>query len=282
MGSPFTIFPSIRTQTILLLVFFFGLPETTFAKKNSIEPRLKITNLCDSATIVINNKKTSPDSLGNYLISKGLNTIQIERNGSVRYSTSLVFNDNLVHTLRLDCSEGCASLDIVTEPFGASVEVNGSYVGMTPYFNGFMKSGEHSLTVTHMGYKTINDNIFISQDKPSMFTLTMETSPVYQDSMHAIKYARKRSRQFVQKVLFGSLAAVLAGTAIYFDADARHKLSLADQNANGYNQARSNFSNYRSDYYDNRNSARQALGARDVLYYGVTACFFGVSFSFLF
>jgi hypothetical protein len=224
----------------------------------------------------------SPDSGGLLEVPPGMNTVQIESRGAVRYATSFFLKKGEEQIIQLDCPEKCASLDIVTEPFGASVEIDGVYEGMTPYVNGFLNPGAYTLTITYVGYEPISENVFISPDKPSLLTYSMKPDSAYQASVLVMKNERKKTRQFAQKVLFGGVMALLSCGAVYCDLNARHKLSLADENAAHYNVARSNFNSYRDEYYGNRESARKALGTRDMLYAAAGACLFGFSFSFFF
>jgi hypothetical protein len=281
MRSADSKFSCMLPGMVLLLLFQGGLFETAFAKRVD-RPRLKLSNLPDSAVVLINNIRANPDSIGRLEVSPGLTTVQIESRGAVRYAATFLLKKGEEQTIGLRCLDSCASLDIVTEPFGASVDVNGTHEGMTPYVNGFMNPGAYSLTITCVGYEPVRENIFITPEKPALLTFTMQPSAAYQASMQAMKNERKKTRQFAQKVLFGSIAALLGGGAVYCDFHARQKLSLANENAARYDQARANFDSYRGDYYVNRESARKSLGARDMLYFAAGASIFGFTFSFLF
>jgi hypothetical protein len=265
----------------MLLLCLGGLFVSTSSKESSW-PRLKIKNLPDSAVVIINNNKIQPDLLGYCRVSPGPNTVQIEMNGLPKFAASLVLKNGEEQSIQFECKEKCASVDIVTDPFGASLLLNGSFVGMTPFFSAFLKPGDYSLTVTQKGYEPVHRFIAVSQEKPTMLTLNLEPSKAYQDSIQTVKKTQRKSRQYLQKVLFSSLAAALYSGGVYFNMNAHRKLSQADENAVAYDQARSNFDEYRDRYDNSRNQARKALGARDVLYIAASSCVVGFAVSFLF
>jgi len=249
---------------------------------SSANSHFNIINLPEEANVIINGNKVKPDSLGHYMVSKGLSAVQIEYKGIVKYSTTLFLKEDENKSIHLNCTEECASVDIVSDPLNASIQINGEFVGITPYFNGFLKPGDYSLKVTRHGYEPIYRNIIASQNIPLILTLNMETSIKFNDSMVVIKKTQKKSRQFVQKIIFGSLAAALSGGAIYFEMNARKKLSAADKNAADYDLARSNFNSYRSDYESNRSKARKDLTIRDMFYIAAGVSTVGFAFSFMF
>jgi hypothetical protein len=245
-------------------------------------PRLKIRNLPDSAAVTVNNNKTTPDLLGYCRVSPGLNVVQIETNGIPQFTATFILKAGDEQVVTLDCKEKCSSLDVVTDPLGAGIFLNGIPAGMTPFFNAFLKPGEYSLRIDLKGYEPVNRFIGISKEKPTMLTLNLEPSKTYQDSIRAVRMTSKKSRQYIQRVLFSSLAAACASGGIYFNMNAHRKLSKAQEAADAYDQARSNFSQYRTDYYSNRDGARKALTTRDILYVASGTCVFGFAFSFFF
>jgi hypothetical protein len=145
-----------------------------------------------------------------------------------------------------------------------------------------MKPGVYFFKVAYLGYDPITEKVVIQKDKPALLTYTMKQSAAYQASLQTLKIKRQETRQYTQKLLFGCGAALMSLGAYYFDINAHQKLSLANEIAARYDQARSNFDSYRIDYYRSRDSARNALGVRDVLYVAAGACVFGFAFSFLF
>jgi hypothetical protein len=269
---------AIAILNILGYGFFFE----TACSKEIVWPLLKIKDLSDSAVVIVNYNKIKPDLLGYCRISPGLNVVQIEINGIPQYTASYVFKPGEEHSIELGCIKQCASLDIVSDPFGASVYLNGAFAGMTPYFNAFLKSGEYTLRVTHKGYEPISRSIVVSNGKPLMMTLNLEPSKVFQDSMSALQKTQKKSRQVIQKILFSSLAASLASGGIYFNMNAHQQVSKADEQAAVYDQARSNFIEYRNEYYSNRDDARKAIETRNMFYLASGACILGFAFSFVF
>jgi hypothetical protein len=269
-------------NTKLMNIFFivtYCIFSDLFANANS---HLTILNLPDDANVIINGNKVKPDSLGHYIVSKGLSAIQIEYKSITKYSTTLFLKEDENKSIHLNCTEECASVDIVSDPLNASVQINGEFVGITPYFNGFMRPGDYSLKVTRHGYEPIYRNIIAAQNNPLILTLNMEPSIKFNDSMVVIKKTQKKSRQFIQKIILGSLAAIFSGSAIYFEMNAHQKLSAADKNAADYDLARSDFSSYRSDYESNRSKAQKDLTKRNIFYIAAGVSTVGFAFSFMF
>ncbi len=271
-----------RIQFIGMLLFFSGAAYATPNSKDASWPRLKIKNLPDSAVVIINNNKVQPDLLGYCRVSPGSNVVQIECNGVPKFTASFMLKNGEEQSIQLGCKEKCGSIDIVTDPFGAAVQLNGNFVGITPFFSAFLNPGDYSLKVTHVGYDPVFRFIPISPEKPTMMTLNLEPSKSYQDSLTAVRKTHRKSRQYIQKVLFSSLAAAFCTGGVYFNTNAHRKLAQADEAAASYDLARSNFDQYRTQYRSNRDLARKDLNTRDALYLAAGSCVFGFAVSFVF
>jgi hypothetical protein len=254
------------------------------AKAESLQSpaKLSITNLPADVKVLINNSAIRPDENNRYLVQPGPIGVQIESKGIVSYSASLILKAGEERTIILTCREQCATLDIVTDPFGASVYLNGQFEGLTPYVNSFMKPGDYDLDVSMHGYEPVMRGISIVGTKPIVLTLNLEQTQAFRDSIKTIKLAQKRSRQLVQKMLFSGLAAFCGAGGAYFDLTAKSKLSQADDAALAYDRAHGDFQQYHDGYNANRDAARKAMGNRDILYIAAGACTVGLAFSFLF
>ena len=163
-------------------------------------------------------------------------------------------------TIELTCLEQCGLLDIVTDPFGASVYLNGHFEGLTPYVNSFVKPGDYDLDVSMPGHEPVMRQISINGRKPLVLTLNLEQTQAFRDSIKAIKKAQKKQRQLVQKLIFGGLAAVCGAAGASFDLNARSKLSQANDAAAGYDKAAAGFQGYKDAYNLNRDGARKSPG----------------------
>ncbi len=253
-----------------------------YSRQTESDARLKIGNLPDSAVLIVNNNRLREDILGNYRVAPGPASVQIEYRGTIKYSNFFMIKEGEEKSIKLDCVNQCASLDVVTDPLGASVYVNGVFTGMTPFFNSFLKPGDYSLRLTLPNYQSIYRSVTLKTQEPMLMTLNLELTPGYQDSLAVVKIGHKKFRQSAQKILFGSLFSILGAGGIYFDASARQKMEKARENADAYDKASSNFNAYREEYYSNRTSAQKDMGTRNILYITASACLIGFSLSFVF
>jgi hypothetical protein len=67
-------------------------------------------------------------------------------------------------------------LHVVTDPGGAEVMVDGSRVGATP-FDGDLPVGDHELTVSLSGYRTVKEHVTLAEDAPVARTVQLEVAP---------------------------------------------------------------------------------------------------------
>jgi len=275
MNAHFKIFFS----AIVMLTLLFAAANTPAAEGSA---RLSIKNVPPDAKVLINNSPALAGENGFYAVPSGNVAVQVESKGIAAYTTSISFKAGEEKTIELNCREHCATLDIVTDPFGASVYLNGRFEGLTPYVNTFIKPGEYDLDVSMRGHEPVMRQIFLNGNKPLVLTLNLDQTQIFRDSLKAVKTAQKKRRQLVQKLLFSGLAAMCSAGGVYFDMNARSKLSQADDAAAGYERASADFQGYKDTYNLNRDGARKSLGNRDLLYVAAGACMIGFTFSFLF
>jgi hypothetical protein len=263
---------------IIVTLFAFQLR----AEKVGAFAKLTIQNLPGDGKVTINNALAHARENGVFEVRSGPIAIQIELGGVEAYSASFTLAPGEDRTIVLDCRQRCATLDIVTDPFGASVYVNAAFVGLTPYVNGFMRPGTYDLDVSMPGYQPASRTVDLSGTKPVMMTISLDHTQAFLDSVKAVKKARKKSRQFAQKLVFGGCALACAAGGVFFDMNARSKLAQANDATIAYDQAQGNFQKYHNDYTANRDGARKSLGTRDLLYIAAGACAIGFTFSFFF
>ena len=244
--------------------------------------RVSIQNLPDGVKVIINNSPANEPESGVFEVRPGLVTVQIERNGVEAYAASFTLSAGENRTIALDCQRQCATLDVVTDPFGASVYLTAAFVGLTPYVNGFTRPGRYDLDVSMPGYQPASRTIVIEGTKPAMMTINLEHTQAFLDSIKTVRLAQKKSRQFAQKLLFGGCAAACAAGGVFFDMAAKSKLSKADDAAIAYDGAHGDFQQYHNDYTANRNGAKKTFRNRDLLYFAAGVCAIGFTVSFLF
>jgi hypothetical protein len=243
---------------------------------------LTIKNLPAYTRVIINNASIKNRENDVFTVEPGPVFVQVDYNGVAAYTSSFKVAPGENRTIVLDCQEHCGTLDVMTDPFGASVSLNSTFEGLTPYVNSFLKQGEYSLNVSMPGYVPVLRTVSMEEGKPAMMTLNLEHTQTFRDSIAVAKRAQKRSRQFVQKLVFGGCAAVCAAGGLFFDNTAKSSLSQANDAAIAYDQAQGNFQQYHDTYNTNRDSAKKALNRRDLLYIAAGVCAIGFTFSFLF
>lgn len=243
---------------------------------------LTIQNLPAYARVIINNVSIKNRGNDVFTVEPGPVIVQIDYNGVAAYTASFKVAPGENRTIVLDCQEHCGTLDIMTDPFGASVSLNSAFEGLTPYVNSFLKPGEYSLNVSMPGYVPSLRTVSIEEGKPAMMTLNLEHTQAFRDSIKTVKMAQKRSRQFAQKLIFSGCALACAAGGVFFDMTARSRLAKANDATIAYDQAQGDFQKYHDAYNTNRDSARKSIGNRDLLYIAAGACAIGFTFSFLF
>ena len=272
---------SLSVACMITLSVFAARPSRIVAAESS-PAKLTIKNMPPDAKVSINNTIAQLGEYGVYAVPVGFATIQIESKGIAAYTSSMIFKAGDNKTIELHCLEQCATIDIVTDPFGASVYLNGGFEGLTPYVNSFIKPGEYDLDVSMPGHEPVLRQISIHGNKPVVLTLNLEQTQAFRDSIRVLKTTQKKRRQLVQKLLFSGLAALCGVGGAYFDMNARAHLSDADNAALAYDKAMTGFQGYKDTYAANRDEARKSLGNRDLLYVAAGACMIGFTFSFLF
>ncbi|MBN1308664.1 MAG: PEGA domain-containing protein [Chitinispirillaceae bacterium] len=246
--------------------------------------QLVLQNLPDSTEIFVNGLSREPGENGVIPIAPGPLLLEIKHRGVVVYSTLFAVDSSEKKTIPIQCSDDCALLHVMTEPHGATLSLEGSILGTTPYMNGFIKPGSYSIMATHPGYIPIIRRVDLSVDSSTLFSYQMEMTRAMKDSIAAVKRALRRRRQAIQSAVFGSVGIVTAAAGAWFDVKAIGYLREAQDNSKTYTNAKSNDEcRYAKDaYFDNRDRAKKPIVYRNLLYGAAGACLIGFYLSFVF
>ena len=122
---------------------------------------LDVTSTPFGATIKLNGmeKGKTPATLKNLLVGTYTLSLEKENHGSVSKTITISENKNTEINETLPSGK---LVNITSEPSGADLYVNGTYVGKTPYKK-TMAFGEQQLKLVN-GEKSVEDNIRVAQD----------------------------------------------------------------------------------------------------------------------
>lgn len=245
---------------------------------------LVLQNLPDSTEISVNGLSRIPDSSGSIPVSPGPLLLEIKRHKVVVYSTVLVIDSSETKTIPLECIDNCALLHVMTEPAGATLSMNGTILGTTPYLNRFINPGSYSIMATYPGYIPVIRRVELSANSSPVFSYQMEMTQAMKDSIASVKQALRRRRQIIQSTLCGSAGVAMAVAGAWFDWRAVGFLDKAQENADAYPKARSNdeCQQLKQAYFTNRDNAKKPIFYRNILYGAAGLCLIGFYLSFVF
>ncbi|MBN1577009.1 MAG: PEGA domain-containing protein [Chitinispirillaceae bacterium] len=246
--------------------------------------RLVIRNIPDSTEIFVNGLSRVPDGNGVVPIAPGPLLLEIKRQHVVVYSTFFAVDSSAQKTIPIECIDDCALLHVMTEPPGATLSMNGTVLGTTPYLNRFIKPGSYSIMATYPGYIPVIRRVELSADSSPLFSFQMELTLAVKDSIATAKRAFHRRRQAIQSAVFGGAGIAMAAAGAWFDTKAIRYLDAAQDNSKTYTDAKSNDECRRAKdaYQDNRDNAKKPMVYRNLLYGAAGACVIGFYLSFVF
>jgi hypothetical protein len=246
--------------------------------------RITLSAVPDSSEFFINGLARIPDDQNGFSVEPGPVLFEIKRVRVVVLSTFFLLNSTEEQRITLDCIDNCALLHVITDPPGATLSVNGTTVGTTPYMDRFRKPGSLSIMITQPGHIPVIRKLELSNDSSEVFSFQLEYTQAVKDSLAAAKRALRKRRQTIQGTVFGGLgvAALLAGG--YYDLKAYHHLEKAQKASEAYDAAKSrgDCQAEKKRYLNERQLAERPITYRNALYGAVGACLAGFYFSFIF
>jgi hypothetical protein len=246
--------------------------------------RVVLQNLPDSTEISVNGLSRLPDSNDVITVSPGPILLEIKRQKVVVYSTLFMVDSSETKTIPFECMSDCALLHVMTEPTGATLSMNGTVLGTTPYLNRFLNPGSYSIMATYPGYIPVIRRVELSADLSPVFSYQMEMTLAMKDSIASVKRALHRKRQIIQSTLCGTAGIAMAAAGAWFDWKAVGFLDKAHQNYQEYLKAGSNddCQQAKKAYLKNRDNARKPILYRNILYGVAGGCLIGFYLSFVF
>jgi hypothetical protein len=252
------------------------------ASASELESFLLFQGLPDRATVFIDGKQIAAEQMPRIPVAAGTVSIRIDLDRSPVFKTALTTGPGETSTLFFNSSDDRATLDILTEPGGARVYINGTCQGQTPFLTSFLAPGRHRIKVELPGYSPRDTLVALSSGESGNLTLELDRSRQWRDSVFAVAQARLRRRQTIRKVAFTALAAALGGAGAWYDFSMGRALDRAAKASAAYGAATSDFGPYKDQYTMQCTQALDAMIRRNALYTASGAAALGLCLSFMF
>ena len=129
------------------------------------------------ASVYVDGYFIGMSNLSGYNVEQGNHTIKVVKEGYDIYEKRYSFDGNS-SPITVNLKKSTAMLYLSTNPSGASVYVDGSYIG-TSYISGYnVEQGNYKIKVVKEGYETIEKTYtFTSQAAPINLTLSAKPKP---------------------------------------------------------------------------------------------------------
>ncbi|MBR2500564.1 MAG: PEGA domain-containing protein [Clostridia bacterium] len=139
--------------------------------------QLKIKGAPNGAYVYVDGKYFDKTPLKDATISIGEHAIKVVKEGYETYEKTHIFNSQSA-AIDVNIKKSTVLLNLSTNPTGASVYVDGSYIG-TSYISGYkVEQGTHKIMVKKTGYETFEHTYtFTSQAATINLTLTAKPKP---------------------------------------------------------------------------------------------------------
>ncbi|MBD3347175.1 MAG: PEGA domain-containing protein [Chitinivibrionales bacterium] len=263
---------------ICLLIISNSLTATAASKSS----HLSIKVAPNTALITINEKKAGKGEVKSYRVPSGTVAIVISDDNFETLDTTITIKGNEKKAIELTLVTSPSTIDVITDPLGASVYLNKKMVGKTPYSEKRFKPGHYVMNIEMPGYKSIEEAFYLPPSDAAEFTFDLEHTQAWVDSVKAARIALKKRHQFIRRIAFSSLAAAFAGTGVYFNSRMQNRIDGYKDAAEAYDKTSNNFVSYKEDYYTHRDKARDESVKRNIAYGISSVCVLGLGISFLF
>lgn len=145
---------------------------------------LSVTTVPIGASVYLNQKWVGKTPYENRGLPAGEYQLAIKQDGYKDYTESVKIILNKTKTIskklvanKISTENNSGRIRIITKPAGASVYLNGGFVGSTPYENNKLLTGSYKILIKKTGYIDINKNMDIKSNKLNL--MSMELSRAY-------------------------------------------------------------------------------------------------------
>lgn len=263
---------------IVVIIHFplFALDNDSAEIETVPNARISLKNIPSDVEFYLNGLQKVPDAHGVIAVSSGLSLLEIKMRRVVVYSALLLLEKNEVKPISFNCSESCALLHVITEPSGATLSMNGTILGLTPYMNRFLKPGSYSIMATLPGHIPVIRRIELSSES-EIESYSMQITKGAVDSLEAAKKALVKKKHVNYAMAFGAFSLGMGGLGAYYDWKAYRYLKRAEKASDAYDVAQTKrvCDKYKNTYYHERSRAEKQMNYRKYSYIASAASFLG-------
>lgn len=235
----------------------------------------------NSASVTINN---DPFRLSNTKpITLAPGTIQLRvYSGGTQVLKSFSIKAGEAKVINFKGNQNYSVVDVITDPLGAEVSIDEKKSGVTPFIDSLVEPGSHVITIKKYAYEPIIKEVNLIPQEELELTFDLKQSKVWYDSVTKVNSVHRRKRRFFQRVVCTAVGAVCAGATVYFDQAAHRNIDNAEAAAAAYDGVQTGFDELKTQYHDNRTSAKNNIILRDMsaVLTGGTALGFAMTFVF--
>ena len=245
---------------------------------------LVVKSVPSGAALSINGEPSGTTPFRNDTLMPGTYKVRLEKTGYEAIEGSGTLKAGESRTIEKKMISLYGSLAVESTPSGASLFLNDSPAGRTPFRSDTLAPGDYGLRLEMAGYAGQSDKLAVVRDSLLNRRYSLAHSKAWLDSVEAVKAskaadkaARYKHGRTVRRIWFASLAAAAAGTAYYFET--RTAAAVKDQKEiqDEYDNATMDFDSYEKDFDAAGDRAKSNALVRNILY-GVAG---GFGFLFL-
>ncbi|MFH0920883.1 MAG: PEGA domain-containing protein [Fibrobacterota bacterium] len=244
---------------------------------SSVFGTLTVTTTPPGAALFINEQPAGVTPYHNEKLAPGNYKLRFELQGyePIEGAGTLKAGDLRVIEKKMTSLYG--ALSVTTTPSGAALFLNDQSSGTTPYRNDKLTSGNYDLRLELPGYTTLNETVAVARDTAISRPFAFSRSKAWLDSVEAYKVAKYKHGRMVRRIVFGSIAAALAGTGYVFDTRVSAAKDDQDKIQDEYRASTGGFDTYEPRFNSAGNRASDNATTRNILY-GVAGAF-GLGFA---
>ncbi len=178
------------------------------------------------AAILVDGKNVGKGSIESLKVKDGSISIRVEAAEYEKFDTTITLEPNGKATVSKKLISLYGSLKITSKPNKASVFLNESEVGKTPYENTKMGPGEYKLKLQATGCSDVTDKLSVLQNESLVKEYTLKYTDEFLKTMNAKKTKRKKILKNVRRITFGSLTLGFAGAGIYYHVKYKDAITI--------------------------------------------------------
>jgi TolB-like protein len=242
--------------------------EVVVKKPNANAALLRVKSTPDSAKLFLNSRFAGQTPYENVNMLPGQYTAKLVAPRCEDWqSDAFTLSKGETKEILADLVYKFSVLNLQSTPPGASVFLNSTKAGVTPYINDSLLPGSYALKLELPGHGPVLENLELLKNKRDTLSFTLYTKG-FLDSANAQKRALAKRKKLPWQILFGVLAAGTGGTGVFLNEEVKKSLDNEKTSWNAYNSARLQAaidSNY-TVYKNNVTKTDAAMLRRNIVY----------------